>query len=115
MSKLSKPVRLVIWAIANGLKWLLTYYAIVEGVNGAENVVKFWIWMGFVLAIFALAKPVAEAMRKDGASVPLWLNTILDLAYAGFIIWHGWLWTGIAFVVSFFITTAIYAEKKDGV
>ena len=81
----SQVKRLVIWVVLNGTMATFLLLGIFHGVEWALNVVKFAMWVNFIIWIFVLigGKKSWESNRKIGMSVGPWSNGAYGIFFAG--------------------------------
>ncbi len=95
MNKLGRQIK---WAIINAAFGAALYFGIVFGVTGAANVALFYAWLSFVLSWGALSDDLVRKFQAGRSpTVPVWLDVWVDVAAIIFMVWHGWLWTAIAY------------------
>lgn len=110
----SRLVRLISWTTLNGaLVWCAW-----EGVNGnvgAGRVLVFVAWFFVVVYCLVSAAPkhlTAKAVAK-GRSVPARIAQGFDVIMIVFLVWHGWWFTGIAFVLTTILDTCLYSKPNS--
>jgi hypothetical protein len=95
-----------IWS--NGLFAILLYYALVEDVSGAQNVVIFFIWLLTLISLFLTTddglKAFLESVQKNGSFVlssPVaeFIDSVYDVAVLMTLIWYGWIWMGVFYFI----------------
>lgn len=106
-------MRAVLWVVVNAIFSGLLYYGIVEGVTGARNVALFVAWFTFVASFSALSQSAIRAMKDARPSVPVWLDRSFDVAVAGFLLWHGYWFTGTAYAVSLVLGAFGWAQVEE--
>ena len=104
-------VRLFTWIIPNGA---MVWCALV-GVNGnigAGRVLVLAAWFFAVVncLVAITSKHVAAKITAKGRSVPAWISHGFDVAMIVFLVWHGWWFTGIAFILLTIAEADIYSE-----
>lgn len=107
-----KAFRAIRWAAVNALFLWLLWLGVVDGLEGAHNVAFFWLWFGIVVSFGCLVAEVREGMQKQGPSVPLGLNLLVDLAIAGFLAWHGYTITAALWVVHAYLVHSAYTPTE---
>jgi len=104
------------WLIINGGFSGFLYFGFIEGIEGAVNVV---IFIAFAYMIFSLflfnadvQKAIKEKLEKDGVSVPRWIDIVFDISATLFLIWHGAIFTGIAYGIHTILIAAAIEKTK---
>jgi hypothetical protein len=82
-------------AITYSIFSLLAYLA-VNGNSGAGNLLKFSVWL---LAIILICGTVAGFKGEPMSTTLDKIYTVWNLTIVGFLVWHGWIFTGIAFLL----------------
>lgn len=98
------------WAITNAGLISLAYFG-VNGDVGCARVLHFLAPI-YALALFAVFLPDAEIAKQKPLPVPSWLNALSGWGLVLFLVWHGWIWTALAFVAH--ETGIAYINKKGG-
>lgn len=78
------------WTLQNSVFAALTYYGVVEHVEGAYNVALFIIWVMFIIA-FAITMKMDDVVKsaKNYSTIPLWLDQLYDVCILAVWIWYG--------------------------
>lgn len=102
---LKKIRKILVYIATNVIVAALAYFAVIQQVTGAANILYLWVGCMLLLSIVALIpdvlKQTAEKMTEPlTRSVPAWINSSIDIAYVLFFVWHSWWWTGIAFMIA---------------
>jgi hypothetical protein len=108
-------VRLFTWLCLNGALVWCAWEGVVSGNVGAGRVLAFAAWFFAViywLAAIAPKEVTAKAVAK-GRSVPAWVSHGFDAAMIVFLVWHGWWWTAVAFVLLTIAEAGIYHKPND--
>ena len=93
-------IKFMWYLILNGIVASLLWFGLVEGVQGAQNVGLFAIWVISVMSLFFGTDDVAKAVAaKGGFSAPYWFDVLFDLFIVGLLTWHGCYWSGAAYMV----------------
>ncbi len=103
------------WLFWNGIVVILTYLALVQGVQGAANVVMFFIWFGALMSTTFLTSTIVETIAKRYKHAPQWyhkVDVLFDLLFTCFLLWYAWYFTAAAYMVSVMFTLA--AKKEAG-
>lgn len=76
-----KITRFLVWLAATASEIYLIYLWLFNGIQWAENLIKFWLVLGFISVFFgAFITEARLKVRKKGRSVPK------ELAYVGYIL-----------------------------
>ena len=107
--------RPLLWVILNGLVAWCAWAGVVEGSIGAGRVVIFTAWLVALTGYAVVLAPehIAKEVAQEGRSVPSWVAQTYDAAMIVLLVWHGWWWTGIAFMISMLIETSLYTPKTN--
>lgn len=92
-------IKFLSYLILNGIVASLLWFGLVEGVQGAQNVGLFTIWVISVMSLFFGTDDVAKAVAAKGFSAPHWFDVLFDLFIIGLLTWHGCYWSGAAYMV----------------
>lgn len=107
-------MRLVRYIMLNGLLAASLWFGIVEHVEGAAIVAMVLAWFTSVTSLFMLHKDVIAVIRKRGKTVPVPVDHAFDVAVVGFMLWGGWIITGIAYAFHILmIAVAFHKAFKD--
>ena len=106
-------VRLCPWAAINGgLAWCA--WAGVHGNEGAGRLLAFAAWtLGVIQFIGGMSDEVKASAAKKGRSVPAWLSHGTGTAMICFLVWHGWWWTAIAYLLAELGEAAIFHKPNS--
>lgn len=88
----------VLWIRA--AQWVLAACALHYGIEGAGNVLSFFIFATLPLATLDAVKAIdgtRSVEPRDSAALS-WVATWSDILFAVTLIWFGWLWTAVAFI-----------------
>ena len=100
-----------LFTVVLNLGLLIAAWYAVNGHAPAGNIIK-------VMAAFSVlgqSVALASALNPGGAVIPRWrewLSHISDAILVGILTWHGWLWCGFAFMVSWFATYVMFLTKR---
>jgi len=102
---MKKAIKLAKYVGYNLFIAALTYFAVIERVTGAQNILYFVVGTSFVVAILSqmpkVLQDVASKLEEPWVpSVPLFVDYSIDASFVAFFIWNGWWWTGIGFGIS---------------
>ena len=92
-------IKFMWYLILNGIVASLLWFGLVEGVQGAQNVGLFAIWVISVMSLFFGTADVAKAVAAKGFSAPYWFDVLFDLSIVALLVWHSCYWSGTAYVV----------------
>lgn len=111
--RMRRLVRLCWWAAINGgLAWCA--WAGVHGNEGAGRLLAFAAWtFGIIQFVGGMSDDVKSSAAKKGRSIPAWLSHGTGTAMIGFLVWHGWWWTAIAYLLAELGEAAIFHKPND--
>lgn len=77
--------------VSNAIFWVLTYYALVEKIDGALNVITFAVVILFLLAAFAVTNDGVKSILKSGKSRSRFseLSNYVDICISAAFVWYG--------------------------
>ncbi|OLP04468.1 hypothetical protein [Rhodoferax antarcticus] len=94
----------------NGTFAALVWAATVQGVQGAGNIVVISVWMLLLTTPLMFIADLQAILASKGRSVPAWVDVAFDLAMVSALLWHGWMVTGVAYLIHFLIAQAAWAH-----
>jgi hypothetical protein len=111
---LNKIGKFIWWATQQAAVAAMLWFGVVKGVEGAANCALVLFWFMNISALFSMSDEVVESLRKRGRTVPEQLDFAWDLAVAGTLVWNGWTWTGVFFLIAMSCVQAAWskAEKR---
>ncbi len=111
----SKFQRWVIWLLINGVMCYALYMAMVLKNEAAGNIIKFMIWVNFVICLLCsfASKKLKKPLREKGPSVPPAMNLIYGFLYAGALAAFGWFGYATLDIITTFLQAAIYYDEDD--
>lgn len=92
-------MRILKWALWNGIFATFLYFGLVRGVSGAENVAVFVVWSLGVISLFSLSDEAVKTMVKKGFSVPIYIDIIFDFSVLVCLLWFSYIWAGMAYFI----------------
>lgn len=92
-------MRLFRYILCNAIFAGCLWFGIIEGISGAANVAIVWIWVVFATSLFLLYDEAIASYRKNGKLLPLWVDQVFDLCVILFLVWNGWIASGIAYLI----------------
>lgn len=92
-------IKFLTYLLLNGIVAALLWFGLVEGVQGAQNVGIFAIWVMSILSLFFGMEDVVKSVSKTGFSAPYWFDVLFDLFIVGLLTWHSCYWSGAAYLV----------------
>ena len=92
-------IKFMWYLILNGIVAGLLWFGLVEGIQGAQNVGLFAIWVISVMSLFFGTEGVAKAVAAKGFNAPYWFDVLFDLFIVGLLTWHSCYWSGAAYLV----------------
>ena len=102
---MKKFVKLAKWAVFNVGLITLVYFAVIEKVAGAGNLLVTLVTLLVIPACLTLSPSVIDLSVKDKdakiePTVPSKLTMLIDVGISAFLIWHSWWYTGLAFLLA---------------
>jgi len=87
-----KLKKTIVWILSNMAFCIVLYFGYIKGVQGAENIVNFWvIILSVVTLIVALPTETRKKASKDinpnDKYIPVWLDTIYDICIVSFFVY----------------------------
>jgi hypothetical protein len=109
--------RFFYWSGTNGLFATAMYFAFAEQVQGAANLVMFYVWFLFIVSCAALVPAVWKALAAKPETLPpkYWriIDVTFDTACLLIFVWQGWFVIGTVFLLHVvFMQAAITAAKQ---
>lgn len=103
------------WTIGNTCIAILIYAGLWHGVEGAARVLQFYVWFAFFLSLFFFSDEIVVSTKEKlgGRVIPEWLDTFVDMAFVVALVWHGWIWSGVAFLAHMLLSSRVYAPLKE--
>lgn len=109
--------RTIRWTATNALFLVFGYLALVQDINGAKNVLQFYIWFAFATSILVLTPPGIKQMSEHPEKMPsrTWqvIDVIFDTACIIVLVWYGWVWASIAYLLHMLFMQAAISNAKD--
>lgn len=106
--------RAVKWILYNGIFFTALYFALWHGINGAQNLVKFYVWFAFTVSLLTLIPAMVKETMKDPSKVPprWWriFDGLVDVIVVGIFIWFGWWWVGTAYAIHIIFLHTFYSR-----
>ena len=89
---MKKLWRVVKWVLLNGAMCYAFYNAMILGSEISANIIKFVIWVCFVMAVIlqCVDEDAKSKIKKVGPSVPNGVNLTYGVAYACGLAAYGW-------------------------
>lgn len=105
--------------IARSIVASLLWVGFVHDVDGARNVVLFWLWLGAVLSPLSLTKAyVMEQAKQDPESaIEKRIGIAWRIAVLLFLVWHGAFASAVAwafFALIFGVREELAKRVRDG-
>lgn len=92
--------KLIKWFAINAGFGLALYFGLVLGVDGAARLAQFWVWFAFVASWGVMSDDVVRKVQEAGGpAVPIWVNVLTDIAAIVVLVWFGWVWSAVAYLV----------------
>ena len=99
------------------LKWVLIHVALayllyawtMEGVEWAENIYKFVVWLNFIVSIMLIyLKEARERTRKNGRSVHRYISHWYDVLSLTLLVGFGSIFYGVIYLLSTILQIYIF-------
>lgn len=104
----------LLWWFVNAGLAVMLYVGYFRGIEGAQNVVLFVVWLNFALCLALVpAKEVQQSIREKGRTVPAWVSVPYDVVMVAGMVWVGLWGTAVAFTLSSFIHNGIYMKDEQ--
>lgn len=102
------------WAVTNAAMAALIYFGLYKGIDGAQNVLLFWVWLTLPMALTLISDDSKEVLRKRGRAVPAGIDAVLDIAAIAALLWFGWMWTAAAYTLANIIAHGAMEDAING-
>lgn len=96
------------WVLFNGLLASAVYFGFFKHVEGALSIAYFIAWVFIALSLTRTMKSTQALMRKNGRSVPRWMNTFVDLTITLVFVWHSAWITGVFYLLHLSLNEACW-------
>jgi hypothetical protein len=90
------------WFISRAILAACLWFGLVDGVQGARNVGIVMVWVFIVTVLVIASSRLVEQAAKNpeiAPAVPMWFNVSFDFTIAGFLVWHGFIATGVTYLL----------------
>ena len=108
--KISKALK---WLFFNGGLAVLLWLGLVGEIEGARRLCLFIVWALFVISLFLCSKEVMKSAVSQEPSVPAWLDYSFDFGVLSFLVWHGFIFSGIAYAIHFIFSIAVHEKRIE--
>jgi hypothetical protein len=105
-------IKFLSYLILNGIVASLLWFGLVEGVQGAQNVGLFAIWVISVMSLFFGTDDVAKVVAAKGFSAPYWFDVLFDLSIVTLLVWHSCYWSGAAYLVHMLMISVLRSNVE---
>ncbi len=92
-------MRALKWVLMNGVFAALLWAAVAHGVEGAQNIVVVAVWLLLLMTPLMWTADMQKTLAERGRAVPAWLDGLFDVALVAVLLWHGWMFTGVAYLL----------------
>jgi hypothetical protein len=96
-------IRFLRWTGINSLFVVALYYAFVENMIGAQNLVQFYAWFAFSFSLLMLMPAVPKKLAESPEKLqpPVWrvIDVIYDTICVMVFVWVGWQITAVAYLL----------------
>jgi hypothetical protein len=112
---MKKVWRVIKWIVLNGAMCYAFYNAMVLGSEISANIIKFVIWVFFVLAmILQCSDAEAKAkIKKMGPYVPCGVNLTYGVAYACGLAAYGWFGYATLEIITTLLMVNLYSKDEE--
>lgn len=101
------------WFLYNGLFAAALYFGFVAGVENAQRVALFIVWVMAIMAPVYLHKDVLAKIKEKGRSVPAWIDVTFDLGVLFTLVWFGAVVSGVAYLFHFILHHAAFGKATQ--
>lgn len=107
--------KLARWFLFNGLFAALLVAGFVYGIEGAENVALFIVWVTSIISLFFPTEKVVEVLREKKHMPPIKrsIDGAFDVVVICFLVWHGAVASGIAYFVHFVMLQLTWEKLSE--
>ena len=98
------------WLLMNGTCAALLWFAVAGGVEGAQNILLVLVWLLLLITPLMWTADLQKTLAERGRAVPAWLDGIFDLALVAVLLWHGWMLTGVAYLLHAWLSHGAWAQ-----
>jgi len=107
-------MRFLSYLVLNGIVATLLWLGLVEGIEGAQNLGLFAVWVISVASLFCGTKEMASAVvKKGGFSAPYWFDVTFDVFIVGLLAWHSCYWTASAYLFHMGMVAVLRSNVKE--
>lgn len=113
-SKLVVFGRGIKYVLVNSAVATVLYYAIFSNVIWCQNVLKFYLWVNFVLWILLTAVGTGETkklIREKKPPIPIWVSSLWGVVFALVLAGSGWFWYAGVSIATTFMQVEVMADE----
>ena len=103
-------MRALKWVLINSAFSGLLWFAVARGVEGAQNIVLALVWLLLLMTPLMWTADMQKTLAERGRPIPAWVDHTFDLAIVAVLLWHGWMATGIAYLLHAWIGHGAWAH-----
>ena len=105
--------RILEWLAINTIFVIALYFALFENVIGAQRLVIFFTWFTAISALMVMHPDTTATLRKTGRAIPAWIDAMYDAAVLGLLVWFGWWWTAIGYLIHVSLLFVVRSGESD--
>jgi len=96
------------WFVFNAIQLGSLYGGFIMGIEGLENLFLAIIWLEIFISFMMYSKMMVDLLLKAPTlKIPEWVSNIIDLIVICAMIWVGWWFTVIMFVIAWCVRTTV--------
>ena len=103
------------WIVSNLIYIFLLFLGIYMGYDWAFNIAMFLTWLGIVFSFAVFSPNVRKDLPKDMLSVPVYVNTSVDIIILLFFVANGFFVTAVFWFVRTLLLNGTYKMLKEEV
>jgi len=106
--------KMLSWVLINSIFAVCGYYGLVEGVAGAGYIFWFMFWLCTIGAIICnFSSDAIKVARRDGPSVPRWMDVVFDLGILFLVVWNHHYFAGAFYVIHMLALQNVYSGESE--
>ena len=113
---MKKAWRVIKWIILNGAMCYALYNAMVMGSEISANIIKFVIWVCFIMAVLlqCVDTEAKAKIKKIGPAVPCSVNLTYGVAYACGLAAYGWFgYATLEMITALLLLSSFSKDEED--
>lgn len=104
-------MKFIRWALLNGAVAAFAYFGFVQGVEGAANVAMVMLWVTIAISPIAISEKISSELREQRYWYKV-VDTAYDISMTVFLLWIGFMWTGVFYMIHMLLIAAARFSKK---